>query len=242
MSKKIRSCKFWVPKSLWHFPPRLFAYFCSGWLRSGLCPNPCFWSAWNRRHRRRFWSQLTLYQNVNVIFYSHIKQPSGLVCLKSSCGVFVLFWLEQSLRDSWLLVGENLGLTSRSEALHCRLSAGSAELRCLGPVAFSLQRVWSLQLVPLSLAPHILITLARMCKGVPEKTVHWNVFFCHVYLCCRQKVSGVWKEMKGLGFPREIKSWWWLIWSFSGSGTRSKSCIFIFVSNMILEKGAHEEI
>lgn len=68
-----------------------------------------------------------LYQNLNVIFYSHIKEPSGLVCLKSLCGVFVLFYLEQSLCDGWLLTEENLGSTSRCEMLHCGVNTGSAE-------------------------------------------------------------------------------------------------------------------
>lgn len=194
MSKKVRSCKFWVPESLWHFPPRLFAYF-PGWFCSGLCPITRFSAAWNRRHRQRFWSQLTLYQNVNVIFYSHIKQPSGLVRLKSSCGVFVVFYLEQSLCESWLLAGEDLGLTSRAEALRCRLSAGSAQLHCLVPFAITLQGVWSLQLVP-----HILITLARMCKGVPEKTVRWNDFFwlCLTVLWANSKWNMERKERNGL--------------------------------------------
>lgn len=102
-------------------------------------------------------------------------------------------------------MGENLGLTSRSEALHCRLSAGSAELRCLVLFAFSLQRVWLLQLVPLSLAPHILITLARMCKGVPEKTVHWNVFFLSCLSMLWAKSEWSMERNERIGLPKGNK-------------------------------------
>lgn len=146
------------------------------------------------------------------------------MCLKSSCGVFVVFCLEQSLCESWLLVGEDLGLTSRSEALHCKLSAGSAQFHCLVPFAITLQGVWLLQLVP-----HTLITLARMCKGVPEKTVRWNDFFwlCLSMLWANSEWNMERKERNGLPKGNKILmvvcvGGSRLIWSFSGWGMMIK--------------------
>lgn len=128
VSKKIKSCKVLVPTSLWHLPLRFLPYFCLDWFCFGLYCNTCFLPTWNRLY---WWEIMIsvdfLYQNLNDIFYSHIKEPSGLVCLKSLCGVFVLFCLEQSLCDIWLLMEEKVGSTSRCEMLHCGVSTGSAE-------------------------------------------------------------------------------------------------------------------
>lgn len=61
-----------------------------------------------------------------------------------------------------------------------------------------------------------------------NSSLKWFFFFGCVYLCCGQTVSGIWKEMEGMGFPSEIKSWRWcvwgsrLIWSLSGWGTMIK--------------------
>jgi len=167
--KKSKSCKFLVPTSLWRLPLRFLLCFCSDWFSFGLCPDACFFSAWNRLYwRETLISVDFLYQNLKVIFYSHIKEPGGLVCLKPLCGVFMLFCLEQSSCDSWLLTEEDLGLASRCDMLRCEVNMGPGD-----PVlcAFSPQRVWVVQLVPLTLVPHISLGLPSMCEGVPEKMV-----------------------------------------------------------------------
>lgn len=192
--RKIKSCRFLVLISLWDFLLRFLPYSCSDWFCFGLCPNTCFLSAWNRLY---WWEMLIMvdfvYQNLNVIFYSYIKEPRGLVCLKSLCGTFVVFYLERSLCDGLLANGRKFGISFQMWDV-ALWSEYRLSWNCAGVLfVFPSQRVWVLQLVALILVPRVVISLTSMCRGILRK--QWFIAvtsFRHVYLCS-VKMSVVWK-------------------------------------------------
>lgn len=147
------------------------------------------------------WSQLTFCsRTLNVIFYSHIKEPSGLMCLKSLCGIFMLFYLKKLV---WGLVANG------RKFMICLQMWGAAlqgECRISWPCAACFLSTVGLVVGVVLLVPCVVTTSISMCRVVLEKIiVCWrDLFLGHIYLHYA-KMSVGWKSGRN-GCPKGNRS------------------------------------